>query len=54
METKAEKNSYQVVDSKTGLNVGKPTDCPRRARNKANKLDQQYGACRYVVKITWA
>lgn len=41
---------YKIIDIKTGAQVGKNYQCRRRARQRANKLDLQYGAIRYVVR----
>jgi hypothetical protein len=46
-----ENTTYQIIDSKTGNVIATYTYAQRnRARNRADRLDQQYGACRYVVK----
>lgn len=43
---------YQIIDTKTGKQVGKDYTYPQRnrARNRANKLDLEYGAFRYTVR----
>lgn len=41
---------YQVIDRKTGQNVGKPYSNKKRAKSRAEKLDLDYGAYRYGVK----
>jgi hypothetical protein len=41
---------YQVYDSHTGAEVGKPSKSLRSAHRKADKLDNEYGAVRYVVR----
>ena len=42
---------YQIVDSKTGDLIGKPSENGRRLRRKADKMDLEYGAVRYVVRL---
>lgn len=41
---------YIIIDRHTGDQMGKPYTDKNRARNRANKLDLQYGAYRYTVK----
>jgi hypothetical protein len=41
---------YLVVDRQTGLQVGKPYTSKSRARNRVDKLDNEYGAYRYTVR----
>jgi hypothetical protein len=41
---------YVLVDLKTGLVVGKPYTSAQRARTRRDKLDLEYGACRYYVR----
>lgn len=41
---------YEIVDKKTGLVVGKPYSSRQRARTRADKLDNEYGAYRYYVR----
>jgi hypothetical protein len=41
---------YQVIDNQTNCAVGKPMISKRMARNKADRLDLEYGAIRYSVK----
>jgi len=41
---------YNVIDLLTKLPVGKPLSTRQRARNKADRKDLEYGACRYGVK----
>lgn len=41
---------YKIIDIKTGLQVGKPYATLKRARRRADKLDLEYGAIRYVVQ----
>ncbi len=43
--------TYQIIDIKTGLNVGKPYSNRVRASHRADKLDLAYGAVRYVVRL---
>jgi hypothetical protein len=43
-------SKYLVVDSKTGAVVGE-YESRKRASARANKLDLQYGACRYFVRL---
>lgn len=51
-----ESNAYDVVDTKTGKVVhsfshkSNPKTARKRARNKADKLDLEYGAIRYRVQ----
>jgi len=45
----AETVQYIVVEMHTGLTVGTYTS-KKRARNRRDKLDTQYGAVRYTVK----
>lgn len=40
---------YQIVDARTGQ-VVKEFSNKKRAWNKADKMDQEYGAVRYIVK----
>jgi hypothetical protein len=42
--------AYEVVDSKTGKVMGKPYNSRSRARGRADKLDNDYGAYRYKVR----
>lgn len=42
--------AYEVVDSKTGKVMGKPYSSRSRARGRADKLDNDYGAYRYKVR----
>lgn len=41
---------YNIIDTKTGANVGKPYKTRRTAQRRADKLDNEYGAVRYVVR----
>ena len=41
---------YQIIDIKTGYQIGGDYTNRRRASNRANKLDLEYGAIRYTVK----
>jgi hypothetical protein len=41
---------FKIIDIKTQKQVGKPYADRKRARTRANKLDLEYGAIRYVVK----
>lgn len=43
--------TYIIVDTHTGLQVGKPYTQRNRARARADRLDNQYGAVRYVVRV---
>jgi hypothetical protein len=45
---------YQVIDSKTGLQVGKAYAEAALARRQRDRLDAKYGAARYVVKFVGA
>ena len=42
---------YQIVDIHTKEPVGKPSTNGRSLRRKAHRLDNEYGANRYVVKM---
>ncbi len=45
---------YELVDNHTGAVIKSyPADKARAARNRANKLDNQYGAVRYVVRMVF-
>lgn len=41
---------YQVIDRQTGSQVGKNYVDRKRARSRADKLDNAYGAYRYGVE----
>lgn len=41
---------FQIIDKQTGLVVGKPYSSRSRARARADKLDNEYGAYRYYVR----
>lgn len=41
---------FVVIDRQTGLTVG-TYGTSKRARNRVDKLDNEYGAYRYFVKI---
>jgi hypothetical protein len=43
-------NIYQIYNARTNMLVGNPFKCAKRARNKAEKLDLEYGAYAYKVK----
>jgi len=45
--------TFSIIDIHTKQSVGKPYNDRQRARNRANKLDMQYGACRYVVRTNF-
>lgn len=45
------KNKYKVYDLITKTFIGKDYISKHRARNRADKLDLEYGAYRYIVKI---
>lgn len=42
--------TYVIVDRHTGATIGKPYTNARRARSRADKLDNEYGAYRYSVR----
>lgn len=44
--------TYQVIDNQT-QQVVYTTDNRKRAYNKADRLDRNYGAIRYIVKPIW-
>ena len=41
---------YQIYDTKTKEPIGKPSKHRRRLANRCDKLDNEYGAVRYVVR----
>lgn len=41
---------YQIIDTKTGQAVGKPRNTRAAAQRRADRLDTEYGAVRYVVR----
>lgn len=46
-----ENTIYQLIDNQTGKVLGTYTYAQRnRARNRADKLDLQHGAVRYIVR----
>lgn len=50
-----ENTIYQLIDTQTGKVLGTYTYAQRnRARNRADKLDQEYGAVRYSVRPVFA
>lgn len=44
--------TYEIIDRLTGYRVGKPYKCRKRARTRADRLDNEYGAYRYSVRQT--
>lgn len=42
--------TYIIIDTLTGQQVGKPYTQRNRARARADRLDNQYGAVRYAVR----
>ncbi|MBD4207880.1 hypothetical protein [Staphylococcus aureus] len=46
--------TYQIIDIKTGTQVGATYSDRKRASARANKLDLAYGAVRYVVRPIFA
>jgi len=42
---------YKIIDIQTGLQVGKDYASRKRASTRANKLDLEYGAVRYSVRM---
>lgn len=45
---------YELVDSHTGTILKRYEDGQHKAaRNRANKLDSQYGAVRYIVRMVF-
>lgn len=42
--------AYVVVDTRTGLPVGKPYTSYSAALGRVDKLDNNYGAYRYTVR----
>lgn len=42
---------YQIIDSKTGLQIGGVYKSRRRASARVDKLDYDYGSYRYFVRI---
>jgi len=49
METNNTQIRYQVIDSRTGSVMG-TKDSLRKAARMADRLDNQYGAVRYIVR----
>ncbi len=46
-----ENTTYQLIDIQTNEIIKTYSYAQRnRARNRADKLDMKYGACRYIVK----
>lgn len=47
---------YKIIDMKTGEQIGKDYTYSqrKRARNRADKLDLEYGAYRYSVRPVFA
>lgn len=43
---------YQIIDTKTGQQVGKDYASRARARSRADRLDNEYGAYRYAVRVS--
>ncbi len=44
---------YQVYNFRKQCNVGNPYTCKKRARNKCDKLDLEYGAISYrIVEVS--
>jgi len=43
-------DAFEIVDSKTGKVMGKPYSSKSRARSRAERLDNEYGAYRYKVR----
>ena len=43
-------SEYEIIDNKTGLRVGTTYKGRVRARHRADKLDNEYGGVRYIVK----
>lgn len=41
--------TYKVIDRQTGKQAGKDYTCRRKAGNRVDKLDNEYGAYRYEV-----
>jgi len=41
--------TYQIYNVRTQQNVGKSYNCRKRARNRAEKLNLEYGAHSYTV-----
>jgi len=44
---------YQIYNTRTKQNVGKPYKCRKRARTRAEKLDLEYGAYSYTVRYIY-
>lgn len=45
-----ESQTYKIIDKQTGNQVGGIYQTRRRASARADRLDNQYGAYRYIVK----
>lgn len=45
--------TYQIIDTHTGLQIGRTYKYSQRnrARSRADKLDMEYGAYRYSVRM---
>lgn len=48
--SESETDYYQIIDSKTKRSVGKVSKNRRKLQNRADKLDNEYGGVRYIVK----
>jgi hypothetical protein len=47
------KTTYSVIDNANGNKIG-TYKTRQAAQKRADKLDNQYGAIRYEVRINWA
>lgn len=50
-----ESNTYQIIDTQTGNTVSSVYSYAQRnrARNRVEKLNQEYGAHRYTARVTF-
>lgn len=54
MQTAAAITHYVIIDQQTKRQVGKPYSNASRARARADKLDNDYGAYRYTARPVYA
>ena len=45
---------YKIIDKHTGLQIGKDYKKRVAAHKMADKLDNVYGAYKYIVKSNWS
>jgi len=44
---------YKIIDTKTGLQIGKDYSSRSRANRRVDKLDNEYGGYRYSVRAVY-